>query len=117
MDPGQIEQSVQQPIELAVPPPLSLPPKPSLTRPKNVDQYSVDLKSIELTGANAVDADDLGQVYQDRIGSSATLGEIYDIADRLPAMYRRKGFVLSQAIAPAQKIEDGMVQIQIIEGL
>jgi len=115
-DPAQIERELEQPIELAIPPPLAVPPRSTISRPANMDEVNFDLKMIELTGFTAINLEELESVYSDRLGNNVSLSDVFDIADEITALYRRKGFVLSQAVVPAQRIEDGSVEIQIVEG-
>src|SRR5690606_201871 len=49
-------------------------------------------------------------------GRSLALGEIYAAADALTALYHRQGYTLAQVTVPAQKVDDGIVELQIIEG-
>ena len=115
-NPAQIQKDLEPTLELAVPPPLSLPPRPSLSRPNDIDQISFDLARIVLADAKTVSTKEIEKIYASKLGTTVTLSEIYDVADELTALYRSKGFVLSQAVIPAQRIEDGTVRIQIVEG-
>ena len=45
-----------------------------------------------------------------------TLGELDRIADKITAFYRSAGFTVARAYLPVQRVEDGLVTIQIIEG-
>ncbi len=45
-----------------------------------------------------------------------TLGELDRIADKITAFYRSAGFTVARAYLPVQRVEDGLVTIQVIEG-
>ncbi len=45
-----------------------------------------------------------------------TLAEIYALAGRITRRYVDSGYLLSRALVPEQVIEDGVVQLQVIEG-
>jgi hemolysin activation/secretion protein len=45
-----------------------------------------------------------------------TLVELDRIADRVTAFYRNQGYTVARAYVPAQRVEDGLVTIQVIEG-
>ena len=44
------------------------------------------------------------------------LEQVYTIAQEITNMYRNDGYILSKAVVPPQKIEGGIVQIDVIEG-
>jgi hemolysin activation/secretion protein len=44
------------------------------------------------------------------------LAKVYTIAQEITNMYRNDGYILSKAVVPPQKIEGGVVQIDVIEG-
>lgn len=74
------------------------------------------LAGIDLQGASAVDPAELAPIWAELIGQPVTLTALEDIAARIGAAYRARGFVLSQAILPAQTVEDGRVTILVVEG-
>jgi len=45
-----------------------------------------------------------------------TVSQLQMVADELTRFYRERGFMLAQAIVPAQEVRDGTVKIQILEG-
>ncbi|MEI8012011.1 MAG: ShlB/FhaC/HecB family hemolysin secretion/activation protein, partial [Candidatus Omnitrophota bacterium] len=49
-------------------------------------------------------------------GKRISLSEMQEVADKITALYRQKGFITSIAILPPQKIQDGRLKINIIEG-
>lgn len=49
-------------------------------------------------------------------GRAATLGELRQVAARITALYRERGFIVARAFVPAQEIRDGEVRIAVLEG-
>lgn len=45
-----------------------------------------------------------------------TIGQIQDVAAAVTERYRSAGFILAQAIVPAQEVDDGVVTIEVFEG-
>jgi len=45
-----------------------------------------------------------------------TIGQIQEVAAAVTERYRRAGFILAQAIVPAQEVDDGVVTIEVFEG-
>ena len=46
-----------------------------------------------------------------------SIGQLQDVANQITDMYRRAGFVIAQAYVPEQKVEDGVVNIHVQEGV
>ncbi len=74
------------------------------------------LGGITLEGATVIDQAELEPIWAELIGQPVTLTALEDIATRIGAAYRARGFVLSQAILPAQSVENGQVTILVVEG-
>ena len=49
-------------------------------------------------------------------GSELTLGELRAMASKIASYYQNRGYFLAQAYLPAQDIEDGVVQINVLPG-
>ena len=45
-----------------------------------------------------------------------TIGQIQEVAAAVTEHYRSAGFILAQAIIPAQEVDDGLVIVEVIEG-
>ncbi len=45
-----------------------------------------------------------------------TIGQIQEVAAAVTERYRSAGFILAQAIIPAQEVDDGVVTVEVIEG-
>lgn len=73
------------------------------------------VKSIRITGNSAFNSNTLHALIAKGEGKSLTLSELYDLAALITAYYHRHGYPLSRAIIPAQTINDGQVQIEVIE--
>ncbi len=45
-----------------------------------------------------------------------TINQLQAIADEITRYYRERGFIIAQAIVPAQEVRDGLVNLRILEG-
>jgi hemolysin activation/secretion protein len=45
-----------------------------------------------------------------------TINQLQGIADELTRFYRERGFIIAQAIVPAQEVQDGRVSLRVLEG-
>jgi hemolysin activation/secretion protein len=80
------------------------------TRPQFV------LRSINVSGAQAIPHDRIAAVYQPYLGKKVSQADLAAIAGAISDLYRADGLHLSRAIVPPQDIADGRVRIQVIEG-
>lgn len=107
---------------LAAPPERMVTPPPPAEESGPITSVAADggpgivLGGITLEGVTAIDPADLEPIWAELIGQPVTLTALEDVAARIGAAYRARGFVLSQAVLPAQTVENGQVTILVVEG-
>ncbi len=107
---------------LAAPPERVVTPPPPAEETGPISAVAADggpgivLGGITLEGVTAIDPAELEPIWAELIGQPVTLTALEDIAARIGAAYRARGFVLSQAVLPAQTVENGQVTILVVEG-
>jgi hemolysin activation/secretion protein len=84
--------------------------------PRAVDEIQFQLSDIRVSGAVTLTPERLRPLYEGLIGKNATLADIFDVADRIEAEYRRDGYILVRAFVPPQRVADGIFNIDIVEG-
>lgn len=87
-----------------------------LAAPEGADKITFELKSLEIDGASAYKAEELAPFYNDRLGTTVTLSDVYAIANALTTKYRNDGYILTQIVVPPQTINTGTVKLQVVEG-
>ncbi|WP_298837207.1 ShlB/FhaC/HecB family hemolysin secretion/activation protein [uncultured Roseobacter sp.] len=99
-------------------PQVSAPDSPGADAPLEPggEGPSFVLRGVALEGVTALDQDVLVPIWTDLLGQNVTVATLEGIAARISAAYRNAGYVLSQAILPAQSIDDGVVEILVVEG-
>lgn len=80
------------------------------------DAIEIDVSKIQLSGVQSVDPSAFAEIIRPLEGKRATLGELRDLADQITLYYQRQGYFLAKAVLPAQRIENGVVAVQVIEG-
>ncbi|MFD1295025.1 ShlB/FhaC/HecB family hemolysin secretion/activation protein [Lysobacter gummosus] len=93
-------------------PPQALP-EPQMRAPS---QARFTLTAIEFVGNTRFTDSDLQTMVANRIGQEVALADLEDIAKRVTARYRDRGYFLAQAVVPVQEVEQGRVTISIVEG-
>jgi len=74
------------------------------------------LVKIILTGNKVYSTATIENLYKNNIGKEISVNALQDIVQNITNYYRNNGYILSRALLPPQKIQNGIVQIQIVEG-
>lgn len=75
-----------------------------------------ELNGITIENGTVYKESELKHLYKDKIGTKVTIGELNAIASAITTYYRNNGYILTRAIVPPQRAEDGNVKIRIVEG-
>jgi hemolysin activation/secretion protein len=88
------------------------------TAPKpGTSDSKITLKAIHITGNTLFTAAELEALVSDLVEGEHSLSELNAGAARITAYYREHGYVVARAYLPAQDIKDGIVTINVMEGL
>ncbi len=116
VEPGRLQQRFETPrTPRATQEPL-LPDGEQKLPPEEAGKIRFPLRAIALRGNTVFSEADLSGLYQSYLGKEVSLADIYEIAGAITARYRNAGYVLARATPPAQRVENGAVQIVIFEG-
>jgi hemolysin activation/secretion protein len=118
--PGQPEPGRNIPAP-APPPPapqfqFTIPAPRGGPVPRAVDQIQFALTDIKVVGATAFPPSAFRPLIAPLIGKMVKLSDITAVADKIEAMYRAKGYVLTRAYVPPQSVGNGVFTIRIVEG-
>ena len=84
--------------------------------PRAVDEVHFKLSDIKISGATTITAPTFRPLYQGLIGKDITLADILNVADKIEAEYRARGYLLVRAYVPPQRVRDGIFTINVVEG-
>lgn len=116
LDPNRLEQRFDQPPTPQSLPELEMPEPEKAPPPKDAERITLTLKEIQLSGNTVYSTEELGELWRSLLGRLVTLADLYGVRDAITAKYRNDGYVLSQALVPAQRIRDGRVRLEVVEG-
>ncbi len=100
----------EEPLDLPLPP----PPRPHGDQLSGKLQFK--LKKINLTGNTVFTDEQLAPVLEPYEGRNTTTEDLFKLRNALTQYYIERGYVNSGAIIPDQKVVDGKIEIQIVEG-
>lgn len=84
--------------------------------PAGAEEIHFQLNDIRLVGAKVIPHSTIEPLYADLRHKEITLAQIYELTNKITLMYRKRGYLLTQAAIPPQEIENGIVTIQVVEG-
>ena len=84
--------------------------------PEGADNIRFDFGGLTLDGVTVYSGEELGGLYQDKIGTEISLADLYAIANRMTVKYRNDGYILTRVVVPPQTIESGIARLQVVEG-
>ncbi|XGW00175.1 MAG: ShlB/FhaC/HecB family hemolysin secretion/activation protein [Leptolyngbya sp. BL-A-14] len=110
------------PSDVSPPPPadselLPLPklPEQPLSKPEDsTETFRVD--RIEVVGSTVFKPEQFGKVTAPFVGRELTFAELLQARDAITKLYVDHGYVTTGALIGPQKIKDGVVTIQVVEG-
>ena len=113
-DAGSLLRNIEKPARLPTPAPALSEPE-AVVRTPQPGEASVVVKSFRISGATRMDAAQLQQRLAPWVGRSLSLSGLEDATRAVVGLYREHGYV-ARAQLPAQTIQDGIVDIAVVEG-
>ena len=115
--PGAIGDTLKQPPALQPPtatPGITAPP--SQAPAGGAQSATILVSHFSFSGNTLFSEAVLAPLVADYIGRPITLAQLYEAADKVADFYTRKGYALASVNVPAQKIKDGNVRLEVLEG-
>jgi hemolysin activation/secretion protein len=122
--PAQSEQvskalKSQEPKSQLEAPAAVKPPQPAEKDKKLLEamkKIKFKLKGVSLIGNHVYSTEQLSVFYRDKINHTISIADVFTILQNITNFYRNNGYILTRAILPEQKVENGIVRLQVIEG-
>jgi hemolysin activation/secretion protein len=76
----------------------------------------IEVTEIRVTGSTIFSPEKLKEIVANYEGKSQTLEQLREAADKITELYLNGGYINSRAILGDQVVENGRVEIQVIEG-
>lgn len=118
--PGAVGDSLKRQPALSTPAPSAVQAPPASATPAASTAKggkTVAVQYFQFFGNSLFDSDVLRAITLEYEGRNLTLLEIYEAADKVTSFYVAEGFTLASVNVPPQKIDDGIVRLEVIEGV
>ncbi|WP_228024985.1 ShlB/FhaC/HecB family hemolysin secretion/activation protein [cf. Phormidesmis sp. LEGE 11477] len=76
-----------------------------------------EVSGIQLEGSTVFSAEDFSTLFEEYIGRPITFDELLQIRSAITQRYIDAGFLTSGAFIPPQTLEEGIVTVQVLEGV
>jgi hemolysin activation/secretion protein len=76
----------------------------------------VAVKKIEVIGATFISAKKISKITKPYENKDLSMRSMQEIANKITDLYRQSGYITSRAILPPQKVEGGVLKIEVVEG-
>ncbi|MGC9503296.1 ShlB/FhaC/HecB family hemolysin secretion/activation protein [Baaleninema sp.] len=105
--------------------PQQLPPPEELLRPRDGTPIDEGLESIEGTievrgyrveGSTVFSPEDFNDILQEFTGEEISFAQLLQARSAVTQLYIDNGYITSGALLPPQTIENGIVEIRVVEG-
>ena len=94
--------------------PSSIPPTPEPI-PGKVPE-SIEVERFEFEGNTVISSEDLANITAKFTKRRITFAELFQARAAVTEEYIKRGYITSGALLPPQKLQDGVVKIQVVEG-
>ena len=114
--PGAIGDTLKQPPQLQ--PPAAAPiATPQSRAPTGAAQGpTLVVSSFVFSGNTVFSGEQLAPLVAGYLNRPISLGQLYEAADKVAEFYASRGYALASVNLPAQKVKDGVVRLEVIEG-
>lgn len=76
-----------------------------------------ELKELKVEASKILNPEEISGITASYIGKKVALKDLYDIVNKINALYGTKGYMTCRAYLPAQRVKSGVVQIKLLEGV
>jgi len=102
------------PPEELLPPPTTQPSVPPETLPSESVQ-TITVKKFKILGSSVFSPEDFAKITNNYINRPISLVELFKVRSEITKLYVDNGYITSGAYIPPQKLQDGVVEIQVLE--
>ncbi|MGB1237805.1 MAG: ShlB/FhaC/HecB family hemolysin secretion/activation protein [Pseudomonadales bacterium] len=96
---------------------IPLEPLPTAPLAEDEQAIKVRIERIEFSGVNSIAVGELEDAVSDALGEEHSFNGLNNLANRVQSIYQEEGYLMAQAYLPEQSLKDGVLLIEVKEGL
>ncbi len=109
-------QSVPTPAPLSPGSEPQIQPTPTPESTETGNDQTIQVQKIEVLGSTLFNLATINPIIQPLQGRTVSFRELKKAADAITQLYLNQGYITSRAVLVDQKVTDGIIKIQVIEG-
>jgi hemolysin activation/secretion protein len=106
----------QPPIVPATPAPPAVVPQYTPPTPAPPPPRRFLLREVRFSPSALLEKSELEQIAASYVGRDADIRDLNRLVAEVNALYQKKGMLTARAILPPQKVENGIVNVDLVEG-
>ncbi|KOP27457.1 hemolysin activation/secretion protein [Hapalosiphon sp. MRB220] len=110
------EQSPLPPPEELLQPPDTTTPTPPQPIPSGEVPPTIVVKKFKITGSTVFSPEDFDKITKPFTNRPITFAQLFQLRSEITQLYVKKGYITSGAYIPPQKLQNGVVEIKVVEG-
>lgn len=116
-DPSRAGEELQKPsLDAEVSPEVSVKQAAPLNAPAGSENVKFTLKGVHFSGATVYSDAALQNLFDDKLGQTVSVADVYGIANALTLKYRNDGYILTQVVVTENGNGDGTPTLRVVEG-
>ncbi len=76
----------------------------------------VKVTKFNFTGNTVISTGELEAMVAGHVGKEYDIAQLRGVADQVTEAYRARGYTVAKALVPAQEVQGGVIEIQVLEG-
>ncbi len=113
--PGAVQDTTRErPAAPTLPPALIQAPPEGQKADPNAPKFAVS--AVSFTGNSIISTAELQAAAKPLLAPQMNLADLNRVAEAITELYRNRGYRLARAVVVAQRVENGVVRIEILEG-
>ncbi len=93
-----------------------LTPEEEQPSPGESPAVEIPIRQVNVIGSTVLTATEIAKITAEVEGQTVSLDRLREVADQITQLYLERGYITSRAVLVDQVIEDGIVEIRVIEG-
>ncbi|MDQ1231672.1 hemolysin activation/secretion protein [Sphingomonas sp. SORGH_AS 879] len=116
VDPNRVGGNLEAAPELKPAPRLVIGQGEQQAAPADAGKLRFVWRDVRIEGAQSIPVAEILKEWKHAPGEEVSVEDVFSFANAITRLYSRKGYALSFAVVPEQRIEDGNVVIRVVEG-
>lgn len=115
--PGRATEHIRPETPLpSQPQPAIVVPTQQEEIPEGAEEIRFPLRALRVHGMSVYNRKQLDAILKPYLDREVSLNDIYVISQQLTQKYLDDGYILSRVVVPQQKVTDGRIELQAVEG-